>query len=419
MADSNLSIVPQKRNASDSASSAPISRMQNVYRTRFLDTLKQIGDAHISFSDPIGAVNFGEASAELKCSIEIHSFEAYSQIALGGSNGAAQAYIDGLWQVDDLTALIRILVRNRSVLEKLEGGAAIIAQWFLRLWHARNNNSKSGSARNISAHYDLSNEFFDLFLDHHKMYSSALFLDQVESLDQASENKLHRICETLELSATDHILEIGSGWGGFACYAAKHYGCKVTTITISKEQRLEAIERVKEQGLSDLVEVQLTDYRDVDGQYDKVVSIEMIEAVGHQYLDRYFNTIQRALKPGGRALIQAIVIEDHRYQQALKEVDYIKRFVFPGSFIPCYSVLSESAAKNQLVLDGLFDMGLSYSKTLKVWRERFIENLDQVKALGFDEQFIRMWEYYLCYCEGGFAERAISVGQISFRKATD
>jgi cyclopropane-fatty-acyl-phospholipid synthase len=421
MANANISIIPQKRSAKENSQAAakPISRMEQLYRSRFIATLSNISDAYISFTDPMGAHTFGDETAQLQCVITINSFKAYSEIALGGSNGAAQAYIDGLWQTDDLTALIRILVRNRSVLEELEGGAAQIAQWFLRVWHSRNNNSRSGSARNISAHYDLSNEFFDLFLDQHKMYSSALFTDQTESLDDASSEKLHRICQQLELCETDHVLEIGSGWGGFACYAAKNFACKVTTITISKEQQKEAIERVKQQGLEHLVDVQLLDYRDINGQFDKVVSIEMVEAVGHQYLDGYFNTIQQALVPGGRALIQAIVIEDHRYQQSLKEVDYIKRFVFPGSFIPCYSVLSQSAAKNHLVLDGLHDMGLSYATTLKIWRERFEEKLEQVKQLGFDEQFIRMWRYYLCYCEGGFAERAISVGQISFRKATD
>ncbi len=248
------------------------------------------------------------------------------------------------------------------------------------------------------------------------MYSSYIYEDG-DNLHQASTRKLQTICDQLEITAEDHVLEIGSGWGGFACYAASQTGCKVTTITISQEQYNEAIELVAREGLEKQVFVELKDYRDVTEKYDKVVSIEMIEAVGHHYLDTYFQTIANALKPEGQALIQAITVNDHRYEQSLKEVDFIKRYIFPGSFIPCASVISQTAGKHALVMENLLDIGLSYSTTLKHWRERFFENIDEVKSQGFDDRFIRLWEFYLCYCEGGFAERAISDIQVHFRKA--
>ena len=249
------------------------------------------------------------------------------------------------------------------------------------------------------------------------MYSSYLYAEG-DNLHQASERKLQRICDQLTIDANDHVVEIGSGWGGFACYAAKHTGCRVTTITISQEQYTAAIARVAEHGLQAQVDVQLTDYRELDGQYDKLVSIEMIEAVGDQYLDTYFNTLSKVLKPGGQALLQAITVEDHRYQQSLKEVDYIKRYIFPGSFIPCISVIAEHAGKNGLIMTDLFDMGQSYAQTLTEWRQRFLNNLQEVRDQGFDERFIRMWDFYLCYCAGGFTEQAISVVQSHFRKAS-
>ncbi len=391
------------------------SYVHGFFRTQFFKLLGKIDRGFITIIDPLNSTSFGDPESDLKCEIRIFDHNTYTKIAMGGSNGSAQAYIDGLWSADHPTALIRIIVRNRDVLDKMESGLSTLTQSALKVWHSFNRNSKQGSKKNIAAHYDLGNDFFKLFLDEKMMYSSGLY-QQGDTLNCASERKLRRICNTLELSANDHVIEIGSGWGGFACFAAKTTGCKITTVTISQEQFSETVNQVKQQGLEQLVTVKLQDYRDIEGQYDKLVSIEMIEAVGHQYLDNYFGKINSLLKVNGKALIQAIVIDDTHYQRALKEVDYIKRYIFPGSFIPCYEVITKTAKQNHLEIDDVFDMGLSYAQTLRDWRKRFYENLEKIKAKGYDASFLRMWEFYLCYCEGGFDEQAISVGQITFSK---
>ena len=397
----------------------PISNVyaHRFFRTQFFKLLENIDDGLILINDPLGSRKFGKETSELSCEITIYNLSTYTKIALGGSNGSAQAYIDGLWTSDNPTSLIRILVRNRTVIDSMESGLSSLAQAALKVWHSFNRNSKQGSKKNIAAHYDLGNDFFKLFLDERMMYSSGLY-QQGDDLNSASERKLQRICSSLEINNNDHVIEIGSGWGGFACFAAKTTGCKVTTVTISKEQYLEALKQVEQQGLQDQVTVKLQDYRDIEGQYDKLVSIEMIEAVGHQYLDGYFEKINSLLSDNGKALIQAIVIDNAQYERALKEVDYIKRYIFPGSFIPCYDIIEKSSQRGNLVIDDIFDMGLSYAQTLRDWRKRFYQNLEAIKAQGdYDSKFLRMWEFYLCYCEGGFDEQAISVGQITFSKS--
>lgn len=396
----------------------PASFRHRWFRNRVHALFDQLSNGQIIISDPLGTKEFGEAGSDQRCHIRIADISTYSKIAFGGSNGSAEAYLQGLWSCDNPTSLMRVFLRNRASLTQMESGLAHFLQLLLKVWHLLNRNSRTGSRRNIAAHYDIGNEFFRLFLDQHMMYSSALYYGD-EDLNAASERKLKRICETLQLNEQDSVLEIGSGWGGFACYAAANYGCKVTTITISQEQFDDAVSRVAAQGLQHLVTVQLQDYRDVSGEYDKLVSIEMIEAVGHHYLDRYFNVIGHSLKSGGKALLQAIVIDDAHYKRALKEVDYIKRYIFPGSFIPCYSVIAQAAGKNGLMLEQLYDMGHSYAQTLRDWRSAFYQNTDKVRQQGYDMRFQRMWEYYLCYCEAGFDERAISVGQILFRKQND
>jgi len=389
--------------------------IHRFFRQQFITLFKGIGDGFIKLNDPLNSITFGDHDNELKCEITIYDLSSYTRIALGGSNGSAQAYIDGLWSSDNPTTLVRILVRNRDILNSMESGLSSVAQTLCKVWHSFNRNSKQGSKKNIAAHYDLGNDFFKLFLDKRMMYSSGLYQGG-DDLESASQRKLKRICNTLNLCENDHVIEIGSGWGGFACFAAKTTGCKVTTVTISKEQYSEALSQVKRQGLEKNVSVQLQDYRDIKGQYDKLVSIEMIEAVGHQYIDVYFDKINSLLKDNGTALIQSIVIDDAQYQRALKEVDYIKRYIFPGSFIPCYDIISKTAKQSGLAINEIFDMGLSYAQTLRDWRKLFYQNLDQIKAQNYDAEFLRMWEFYLCYCEGGFDEQAISVGQISFSK---
>lgn len=350
----------------------------------------------------------GEVS-DLEATIEIHNKELIDLIFKNGVLGAAEGYIRGYWSSKHLVEVIQILARNRHVLDKINQNVISQAsQLVLKAWYKTRKNSLSGSRKNIAEHYDLSNDFFKLFLDSSMMYSSAVYKHKDMTLEEASDYKKELICQKLQLKPMDHLVEIGSGWGGFAIYAAQHYGCKVTTITISQAQYDEATKRIADVGLSHRVSVQLKDYRLLEGKFDKLVSIEMIEAVGEQYLSTYFNKCRSLLKPNGLGLIQAITIEDSRYKKALNTVDYIKRYIFPGSFIPCISVLTQAASEQQLRLKHLEDIGLSYAETIHQWRERFLNAKEHVLALGFDENFIRMWDFYLCYCEGGFKEGVIS-----------
>jgi cyclopropane-fatty-acyl-phospholipid synthase len=364
-----------------------------------------------------GAAPSAHAGQLLRACVRVHDPAFYRRVALNGSVGAAEAYMDGLWDCDDLVALVRILVRNRERLDAMERGTARIGAGVMRAWCALRRNTHAGSRRNIAAHYDLGNEFFGLFLDDNLMYSSALFLDPQESLEVASRRKLERICQKLQLSAQTRVIEIGSGWGGFALHAARHYGCHVTTTTISREQYQLARARVGAAGLSDRVEVLLADYRSLIGRYDRLVSIEMIEAIGHQYLDTYFRKVGELLAPDGMALIQAITIEDYRYAQALRSVDFIKRHVFPGSFIPSVSAMLGAVGRvSDLKLFNMEDIGPSYALTLHAWRERFLQRRDRVRSLGYPERLVRMWDYYLAYCEGGFIERATGDVQMLLTK---
>ena len=401
---------------------APLSsssgRINMLLRKAMLDKFACLENAVLTIKDPLGEFVLGSEGADgLSARIEVLDMSFYRQVALGGSIGAAESYMDQYWQANDLCRVIQIFVRNRDLLNSMESGLAILANQLLKVWHFSNRNSQQGSRRNIAAHYDLGNELFALFLDQHSMYSSATFYHPDLSLEDASTAKLERICQKLYLQPDDHILEIGTGWGGFAIYAAKNYGCHITTTTISKEQYQAAQQRVIDAGVADRVTILMEDYRDLQGRYDKLVSIEMIEAVGHHYLDTYLKQCAALLKPNGLALIQAITIEDRYYHQALKSVDFIKRYIFPGSFIPCVSAIVASAARStDLRLINLEDQGESYALTLNHWRKRFLAALDQVRAQGYNEEFIRMWEFYLCYCEGGFKEKSISNVQLLLAK---
>lgn len=353
---------------------------------------------------------FGHAGADFPVSvrIEIERQEFYGDTVFGGSLGAAEAYLAGAWRCSDLVGLVRILVRNRAVLDGLDGGLALVAAPLRNLAHAVNRNTRGGSRRNIAAHYDLGNEFFKLFLDDTLMYSCALFERPGMSLEQASMAKLDRVCRKLDLKPGDHVLEIGTGWGGFALHAARYYGCEVTTTTISENQYRLAAERIAAAGLGDSIHLLKQDYRDLTGCYDKLVSIEMIEAVGYAYYPTFFRQCAQLLKPDGLMLLQAITINDREYARARDEVDFIKRYVFPGSCIPSVTALLEAATRaSDLQLIGLDDIGPHYATTLRHWREAFLANLEAVRAQGYTEAFIRLWEFYLAYCEGGFEERAL------------
>ncbi|WP_029574874.1 cyclopropane-fatty-acyl-phospholipid synthase family protein [Acinetobacter baumannii] len=360
----------------------------------------------------------GEVS-DLHAVIEVRNPLLMDLILKNGVLGAAEGYIRGDWGSEQLVELVQILARNRDVLDQFNQNViAQASQFFLKAWYQNRKNSISGSRKNIAEHYDLSNDFFKLFLDPSLMYSSAVFENENMTLEEASDLKKEIICKKLDLKPLDHLVEIGSGWGGFAIYAAQHYGCRVTTITISQAQYDEAVTRVNEAGLAHRIDVQLKDYRLLEGKFDKLVSIEMVEAVGAQYLSTYFDQCKALLKPKGLAFIQAITIEDFRYKKALNTVDYIKRYIFPGSFIPSISVLTQTASESGLRLKHLNDIGLSYAQTFHHWRARFLAAREQVLALGFDENFIRMWDFYLCYCEGGFKEGVISNVHLLFESTS-
>jgi cyclopropane-fatty-acyl-phospholipid synthase len=391
--------------------------LDRFLRGRLLRQLDALRGGEVELADALGRVRVGEAGTAAPVQLHVHDAGFYRALAGGGSVGAAEAFMDGAWDCSDLVGLVRLLVRNRDLLDGMERGPARLGGLALQGWHALRRNTRDGARRNIAAHYDLGNPFFRLFLSDDLMYSSALYAGDGDTLEAASARKLDRICDKLRLSAGDHVVEIGTGWGGFAIHAAGTRGCRVTTTTISREQHALASQRVAEAGLQDRVTVLLSDYRDLQGQYDKLVSIEMIEAIGPQYLDTYFGTLGRLLKPDGLALVQAITIEDHRYAQAVRTVDFIKRFIFPGSFIPSIAaMLAAKTRSTDLALVHLEDFGPSYARTLHAWRERFLDNREAVRAQGFDERFLRMWEFYLAYCEGGFLERSIGVAHLLLAK---
>ena len=353
----------------------------------------------------------------VSATIDVLSNEMYSEIAAKGLNGAAEAFVKGLWSSDDLTRLIRIFVRNREAANQIEGGVAKLATGLFYLQHSLKRNNHKGSLRNISAHYDLGNDLFETFLDNTKMYSCAIFENENSSLEQASINKIERICKKLELSSNDHVLEIGTGWGGFAIFAAKNFGCKVTTTTISQKQYEYTLEKVKTLGLQDKISVLKKDYRDLTGKYNKLVSIEMIEAVGHHYYHDFFRKCNQLLIPDGRMLLQSIIITDYLYEEAKQFSDFIKTYIFPGSCIPSISKLCESSAKaTDMRLFHLEDITPHYAKTLNHWRSHFMNNVKKIRDLGFSEEFIRLWNFYFCYCEGGFIERQIGAVQMLFTK---
>lgn len=381
-------------------------------KAQILKRLLNLKTGRLTLIDGSEMHNFGKRSLNdeesIIATITVLDPRFYGEIAFGGSIGAGEAYMLGYWVTDSLTNVIRLMCVNQSVMDALEGGYQWLTKPLMKILHWLNSNTTEGSRKNIAAHYDLGNDMFGLFLDPTMMYSSAIFNAQTPTLQSASEFKLKTICDKLDLKSTDHVVEIGTGWGGFAIYAAKNYGCKVTTTTISTQQYELAKSRVKAAGLEDKITLLLEDYRDLQGTFDKLVSIEMIEAVGHQFYDTYFAKVGSLLKPNGLALIQAIIIADQRYESAKTSVDFIQRYIFPGSCIPSNTAMLDSVTKvSDLRLFDLEDIGPHYATTLKIWRENFFANIQAVRKLGYSEEFIKMWEFYLCYCEGGFAERAL------------
>jgi cyclopropane-fatty-acyl-phospholipid synthase len=370
----------------------------------------------ITVCDTSNTITLGE-HADLRANLRVNRPQFFRHAVLGGTLSAAESFLNGDWECDDLTSLFRIFVRNRDFASKLDGGLAKLASYGHRLFHWWRANTRRGSRRNIGAHYDLGNDFFGLWLDDTMAYSSGIFPSPGASLRDASVEKFDRVCRKLALQPSDEVLEIGTGWGGFAIHATKNYGCHVTTTTISREQIEVAQQRIKEAGLASQVTLLQQDYRDLRGQFDKLVSIEMIEAVGYQFLDDFFWQCNRLLRPDGSLVLQAIVMPERGYGQYLKSVDFVQRYIFPGGCLPSLgAILASIGRATDLRFVHAENFAPHYAETLRRWRKAFRMRLDDVRRLGYSEEFIRLWNYYLCYCEAAFEERHVGVLQLQFDK---
>ncbi|MCG8414018.1 MAG: cyclopropane-fatty-acyl-phospholipid synthase family protein [Pseudomonadales bacterium] len=360
----------------------------------------------------------GSKSDELQAEVNILDTRVYARALIGGNTAAGEAFVDGWWTTPDITSVTRFFARNLSMMDYWGSRFGWMLKPFSVVRLLRRANSKNQAKRNILAHYDLGNDLYETFLDERMQYSSAIYNNPQEDLADAQTNKLARLCEQLQLSEDDHLLEVGTGWGGLAIFAAKHFGCRVTTTTISDEQLRYAKRKIADAGLADKVEVLDKDYRLLEGKYDKIVSVEMIEAVGRKFLPGFFEKLNSLLKPGGLLMLQAITIADQRFKEYSRTEDFIQKHVFPGGFLPSMTLMHDIlTSRTDMVVRDVLDIGLDYAQTLAHWRERFVESMPQLKQQGYDDKFCNLWMYYLGYCEGGFRERRISAVQLLTSKA--
>ena len=389
-----------------------------MVRGSLLDVIDGITWGRIEVRDRRGSRTLGaEDNPGPRVRVQVHDEDFWGYMGLGGSVGAGQSYFLGLWEADDLVDLVRILVRNRFTLDHMDRGFGRLGMSFYRWFHARRENTLDGSRDNISAHYDLGNEFYELMLDRTMMYSSAIWPDADADIEAAQLHKLDVICDKLLLGPDVHVLEIGTGWGGFAVHAAKRHGCRVTTTTISRRQYEHAVARVEAEGLQELVTVIEEDYRLLAGRYDRIVSIEMIEAVGDRWFETYFRRLEELLADEGFALIQAITIEDQKFEEYRDTVDFIRRFVFPGGCLPSVTRLVDCMRRvTKLRVRHLEDISDHYARTLGEWQRNVDLHSDRLLAMGYDPVFQRLWRYYLAFCQGGFMERSIGDVQMIFEK---
>ncbi len=402
--------------AAERSSPSSFGLVNGLARRVLTNQLQGLRGGQLTLSDASGETTLGD-HADLQATLTIRAGSFFRHAVLGGSLSIAESYLRGDWDCDDLTALFRIFLRNIALTDRMDRGLSRAFAVVNRLYHWWHANSREGSRRNIHAHYDLGNDFFRLWLDETLAYSSGIFLTPTSTLHDASVEKIDRACRKLDLKPSDHLLEIGTGWGGLALHAARNYGCRVTTTTISQQQFDVARQRIADAGLSDRVTLLLQDYRDLTGQFDKLVSIEMIEAVGYRYFDTYFGKCSELLKPEGSFVLQGILMPDQRFAQYLKSVDFIQRYVFPGGCVPSMGAIFESITRaTNLRFVHAEDFGTHYAETLRHWRRGFHAKLDEVRALGYPDRFIRLWDYYLCYCEAAFDERYTGVVQIQFDK---
>ncbi len=404
-----------------SATTLAIYRPKSVYEKITLKIMDAMPYGRLSLTLPDGEeLNFGNGNG-VSCSVKVNSYELFRKFILFGDIGFGESYVDGDWEADNMTNFVSWVLLNVTHVPTLSGNklSTKLGLNFLnflnKIEHYFRKNDVSGSRKNISEHYDLGNDFYSLWLDDTMTYSSAIFSDENQDLKSAQFAKYERLCQQLKLQSDDHVLEIGSGWGSMAAYMATNYGCKVTTITLSVEQQRLARERMVKDGIDHLVSVELVDYRMVEGKYDKIVSIEMLEAVGAKYLPVYFDTVNKLLKPQGIFAMQVITCPDSRFDALRKGVDWIQKHIFPGSLLPSVAAINKAVNQtSEMTLVDLKDIGLDYARTLKIWHQKFNEKLDEVRELGFDERFIRKWNYYLCYCEAAFAMRNINVMQMVY-----
>ncbi|CAM4178870.1 SAM-dependent methyltransferase [Pseudoalteromonas maricaloris] len=404
-------------NTTTISSSISLSTFDRLYKKLVFGALNTLETGKVVLVEGDQKYCFGESETSLSVDIQVYSVQMYKLFALGGSVGAGESYILGHWSCSDLTKLIEIFVLNQDQLDAFENKFAFFSGIANKIKHLKNKNSKQGSKRNIVAHYDLGNDLYESFLSEEMLYSSAVYPSKEASLEEAQQHKLAAICERLDLQPTDKVVEIGTGWGAFAVYAAKHYGCHITTTTISEEQHAYVKALIEKEGLQQHITLLKQDYRELDGQYDKLVSIEMIEAVGHAYLSGFFTKCNDLLKPTGAMLIQAITIACQRYQHYLKQSDFIQQYIFPGGCLPSVSEMSKQIVNStDMVVHELHDIGLHYARTLYDWRVRFEKAWPSLDSKRFDERFYRLWQFYLCYCEGAFKQRATSAVHLVARK---
>jgi cyclopropane-fatty-acyl-phospholipid synthase len=384
--------------------------LERFARRMVLSRLEKLEVGQVVVSERGEHAMFGQLTDDfpLTAQLRVNDPRFYTDLAFGGSIGAGEAFINGYWASNELTDLLQILIRNQDVLEQMDTGLAKLNAPLQKVLHAMNRNTRKGSRKNISAHYDLGNDFYQLWLDRTMMYSCGYFETQDATLEEASIEKLDRICRKLDLGPQDRVIEIGTGWGGFAIHAAKHYGCHVTTTTISRQQHDYAAQAIRDAGLEERITLLFSDYRDLEGTYDKLVSIEMIEAVGHEYHDTYFRKCCELLKPDGQMLLQAITIADQRYDNYKTSVDFINRYIFPGGCLTSVTDMTRTMTRHtDMRVIHLEDFGVHYAWTLREWHDRFMARLDEVFELGYSESFARMWRFYLAYCESAFLERVI------------
>jgi cyclopropane-fatty-acyl-phospholipid synthase len=408
------------------ANTITLAKRSSFYQDVVLKFVSRMDKGRLYLTLPDGEqISFGTGEGSIAASIVINDNEFYKRIILFGDIGFGEAYVDGLWDTENITNVIKWVLLNIENAPNISGSniqtvSLNLLKLYNRLSHFKRANTVNGSRKNISAHYDLNNDFFASFLDPTMTYSSAYFYRDGLSLQEAQLAKYERLCRQLHLKSSDHVLEIGSGWGGNAIYIAKTYGCKVTSLTISEEQHKFAVERVEAEGLSHKVNILLKDYRLMEGVFDKIVSIEMLEAVGFNFLDVYFKKCHDLLKKNGILAIQVITSPDSRYESLRKGVDWIQKHIFPGSLLPSVAAINNAVNRTgDLNMVDLKDFGPDYARTLKLWYDAFNTNLAKVRSLGFDENFIRKWNYYLCYCEAAFAMRNINVMQLVYSRANN